>query len=133
MATKYLFNLQTALYEALTGGSPSIAHGRVYDDVPQNAAFPYVHIRSTQVIPDDTSGPDTGVSSFIDIDVWSRERGNRQALELMDEIKAALHLVTLTVAGRTSAHCWVQDMRLLLDPDGVTRHGIVTIEVKHRS
>lgn len=131
--TAYSWNLQKAIFSLLNGNSPTIVGGRIYDDVPQNATFPFIEIGESQGIPDDTSLGDQGMSEFIDLHVWSRYRGKRQIKELMDDIHTALHGVSLTVTGRVSALSWVRNVRMFLEPDGMTRHGIVTIEVIHRS
>jgi len=127
------WNLQQTIYTLLTGESPSIAGDRIYDDVPQNVTFPYVEIGDGQVIPDDTSSADEGFSEFIDLHVWSRYRGKKEIKQIFGQIHAALHGVALSVTGRASALSWVRNVRQFLDPDGVTRHGVVTVEVIHRS
>jgi hypothetical protein len=35
--------------------------------------------------------------------------------------------------GRPSALAWVRTVRVITDPDGKTRHGIVSVEIIHRS
>lgn len=114
-----------------------IASGRVYDDAPSDVTYPWVEIGDRQIIPDDTSGPgsssDDGVSDFTDIHIWSRLRGKKETLGIIDQIHAALHGRALTISGRASALAWVRSVRVLNDPDGITRHGIVSVEVIHRS
>lgn len=132
------FPLQTAIYAALTGASPVIAGGRIYDDPPQavpprTVEYPYVEIGETQVIPDDTSGNDAGISEFVDLHIWSTYRGMKEVKEIAARIHDVLHEASLTVVGRTSAFAFIRNKRTLRDPDGVTRHGIVTVEIIHRS
>lgn len=128
--TDYHWAVQTALYSAISG----LAGGRVYDAPPQNVAFPYVTIDGGQVVPDDTSGDDDGMSEFIDLHIWSRYRGWKEVKQITSAIYDALHGVPLAVSGRTSALTWVRNVRPpLRDPDGITRHGIVSIEIIHRT
>lgn len=132
------FELQRTIYNALIAG-PAIAGGRVYDDVPENAAFPHVEIGERQIIPDDTNvgahgeASDDGVSDFIDLHIWSRYRGDKEVLEIFNTIHTRLHGVSLLVAGRAGALSWVRNFRSFNDPDGQTRHGVVSVEIRHRS
>lgn len=135
------WELQQAIYTALTAGSPTPVPdvgARVYDDVPQNATYPFIEIAESVATTEDVSigestAGDKGVSEFIDLHVWSQYRGKKEAKRIMASIHTALHGVSLSVAERASALSWVRTARLLLDPDGVTRHGIVTVEVIHRN
>jgi hypothetical protein len=128
---------QKTLYAVLTGASPALCDGRVYDAVPQDVAFPYVEIGTGQTIPDDSStadgGEDAGVSDFFDLHVWSRSQGQKEAREIVDVIHGLLHQQSLAIAGRASANSWVRTIRHLTDPDGVTRHAVVSVEIIHRS
>ena len=134
----FSFEVQKAIYAALTAGSPpAIAEGRVYDSPPENVAFPHVEIGEVQSIPDDTSksntADDEGISEFRELHIWSRYNGYKEAIDIGSQIHAALHGVSLTVTGRASALAWVRNKRFFRDPDGVTRHGVVSIEVIHRT
>lgn len=124
--------LQAALYDALTTASPSIAGGRIYDDVPEDAAFPYVQIGDSDAVQDDVDCSD-GLDETITLHVWSRYRGKKEAKEIIAQIRAELHAVSLTVSGRASANAWVRQSRVVLDPDGLTRHGIVSVRVVHHA
>lgn len=127
----YQWALQQALYTALTGASPAIAGGRVYDHVPQDATFPFVMIAAPQGIPDDTS-TDTGISTTYDLHTYSRYRGQKETLQLISQIYDELHGQSLTVTGRTSAHSWVRSDRTFEEPDGLTMRGVVEVEIVHR-
>lgn len=120
--------VQTAVYDALIAAS--VAGGRVHDDVPQDVAFPYVAIDASQVIADDVTCAD-GSDEFVDLHIWSRYRGWKEVKEIADAIHGALHAVSLTAAGRTTTHAFVQSFRTLRDPDGVTRHGVITLRISH--
>ena len=131
------FALQTAVYAALT--TPALAEvSKVVDHPitdPQASDFPFVQIGDEDYQPDDTDdgGGDGGVGEFITVHVWSRYRGKKQAKAICSEIYDRLHGASLTVTGRASALCWVRSRLILNDPDGLTRHGVVNIEIIHRS
>ncbi len=135
--TDFAGEVQTAVYDALTAASPTIAGGRVYDDVPDKPDYPFIEISDGQLLTDDTTGAaedgDRGIQEFIDIHVWSRYRGKKEIYDLNAEIYDALHLKSLTVTGRASALSWVRTTRNLRDNDGITRHSVITVEIIHRS
>jgi hypothetical protein len=144
MSSDYAFALQQAIYTKLKTDN-AVAGGRVYDDAPSDAdriqqsgaAFPYVEIGESQSIPDDVSGAtesgDEGISEFVDLHIWSRKAGMKEAKDIGTMIHVLLHEVSLVVAGRASANAYVRNKRFFRDPDGKTRHGVVTVEVIHRS
>lgn len=120
--------LQTAIFTALDGvpGMPP-----VYDDVPENAPFPYV------VIGDDVSAAfdddcGSGADSMVTIHVWSTYPGRAEAKQILDLIYRTLHRSNLVIAGNVTITIDADYQMTLLDPDGVTRHGIIRFRVLTR-
>lgn len=125
-----------AAQKALFGVISSLAGGRVYDDAPADVAFPWIEIGDRQSIPDDTgtaTGSDAGMSDFFDLHIWSRAAGKKETADLVDQLHGLLHGASLSVDGRAGALAWIQTVRIIGDPDGITRHGIVSVEIIHRS
>ncbi len=94
--------LQQALHAALAGdaglqaflGTPA----RVFDQVPQDSAFPYL------VIGEDTSGPfdtktEDGMEHRLTIHTWSRYRGLKETKQIIAAVTAALDGAGLSVIG----------------------------------
>lgn len=113
--------LQVAILTALR---PALDPVPVLDDVPQGQAFPYV------VIGEDVTTP----GALIDIDseeidatlhVWSRYAGRKEAKELMAAVKAALHDQPLAVDGQDLVLLRFSFETLFIEPDGLTRHGVI--------
>lgn len=138
------WNLQTALFNLLKSANPSIAGGSVYDNLPDSvasatapdSAFPYIQIGEVDLVPDDVdsvSGRDDGVVETITLHVWSRYAGQKEVKQIAQQIKDLLHDTQITVSGRSSALAVVSMFRAFLDPDGKTRHGVLTVEVTHRN
>ena len=139
------WNLQVAIFSLLKNASPSIAGGRIYDDVPEAAEkadapdteFPYVAVGELDAIPDDVDASDgsrdDGVMETLTLHVWSRYRGQKEVKQIMQQIKNLLHDTKITVTDRSSALAEVTIMRSFIDQNGRTRHGVVTVEVTHRS
>lgn len=132
----FAFACQKAVASALLASGQ--CSGRIYDQPPQAVTFPWIEIGDRQIIPDDTvglsGGTDGGVSDFFDVHVWSRGyAGKKEAEDILDAIHGQLHGVALAVVGRASALAWIRNVRILRDPDGITHHGVVSVEVIHRS
>lgn len=140
---------QRALYTRLKGSISAVGN-RVYDDPPQSVTFPWLEIGDRQIIPDDATsatilgGSDDGVEDFFDLHIWSRgsppapgkpakKSGKQECNEIIDALHGLLHQQTLSIVGRTSGNCWITNVRAFRDPDAITRHGIVTVKIIHRT
>lgn len=120
-------DIQAAIYTKLASLSTT-----VYDDVPQNAAFPYVVIGDDTSIPlDDDCG--SGFESTITLHVWSIYKGRKQVKDIMGAIYAALHRQDLTITGGYLITMNFDYQDSFLDPDGVTRHGVIRFRLLTRS
>ncbi|PLX36999.1 MAG: hypothetical protein C0605_07990 [Hyphomicrobiales bacterium] len=129
--TGVLFNTQKAVYALLDAAA--VASGGVHDDVSDGYdTFPYVEIGETLAEPDDGSLTD-GTAEFLTLHVWSRAQGFAETKQIMEAIHTVLHGKKLTVAGRASALCWVDQVSTLRDPDGKTRHGVVRLRIVSRT
>jgi hypothetical protein len=120
-------SIQAAIYQAL-----STLSYPVYDDVPQNAEFPYI------VIGDDTSIPfdddcNVGAESTITIHVWSTYPGRKEVKQIMDSVYNRLHRQNLPIAGGYSITLNAEYQDSFLDPDGTTRHGVIRFRLLTRS
>lgn len=120
--------LQAAIFNALDGvpGMPP-----VYDDVPENVPFPYV------VIGDDVSAAfdddcGSGADSMVTIHVWSTYPGRAEAKQILELIYRTLHRSNLVIAGNVTITIDADYQMTLLDPDGVTRHGVIRFRVLTR-
>lgn len=124
------WNLQVALVDRLLADEAvkSFVDARVYDDVPQNTAFPYV------VVGDDTSidwsqDCSLGAESTITIHVWSRYSGRKEAKQIMTAIYETLNRKELTISGAQNVICHFDYEDTFLDPDGATRHGVIRLRL----
>lgn len=116
--------IQVAIYQTLTNDTAIMARVTgVYDEVPQDATFPYIVIGDDTGVQWDTD--DTlGAESTLTIHVWSRKAGRKETKEIMQLIYDALHRQELDITGMHSVVCQWEFSETLLDPDGVTRHGV---------
>ena len=125
------FDLQTILYSTLNGDSTLdgiVGNNRIFDNVPQDTDYPYVVIGNINVINRGTKTLD-GNEYNVDIDVWSTYRGKKEISEAMERIYELLHDTTYTVSGANMVISQVRNTITLVENDGITRHGVLTLSV----
>jgi hypothetical protein len=105
----------------------ALINGRVYDQPPKDAVFPYVTIGPVDSV-DDSADCITGLLVAQQIDCWSRAVGFPEVKRLADAVRASLHDadVSLTVNALVLIRC--RQTQTLRDPDGLTSHAVLAIE-----
>jgi hypothetical protein len=89
--------------------------------------FPFVQIGEAQVIGDFADCIDAS-EVFFDVHVWSRKTSLLQAKAIGSVVRAALHGAEPALAGFTLVDLRFEDARYLRDPDGITRHGVLSFK-----
>lgn len=124
------WELQKAIYAALNGNLTAIGGGNapVYDDVPADAAYPYVVLDGQSVIPQDglvrrrETRPVNG-------SIWSTYRGQREVLEILGQVYTLLDRQRLSLGGgHRTVIVRVTRQNTSRDADGVTYMGEFTAE-----
>lgn len=105
----------------------ALVNGRIYDSVPQGAAFPYVTIGPVDSVTDDADCI-TGLDVAQQIDCWSRAPGFPECKKIVDAVRASLHDFDLVLASNALAFFEHRTTRITRDPDGLTSHGILGFE-----
>lgn len=100
----------------------------VYDDVPQDAAFPYVTIGEDTLTEWDTD-TELGSQSVVTIHTWSRQRGKAETKRIQGLLYNALHRHDLSIPGYNVIDCLREMNNSALDPDGHTRHGVSNFRI----
>ncbi len=93
------WDLQQAVHQTLAADSAVLAllgAARVYDHVPQRAAFPYLALAAFTV-RDWATGTEPGTEIIFTINIWSRAAGHKEAHHLADAVRAALHDASLAL------------------------------------
>jgi len=119
------FQLQTTIYSALNVSAITSNLGcGVYDEVLENATYPFISLGEETAI--DYSTKDTNGGEYtINIHIWSQYKGAKQTKEIMDKIHDLLHDSNLTVSGFNLINLRFEFSDIMRDPDGVTRHGVM--------
>jgi len=96
------FALQQAIFAALSASSDlqALIGNRLFDFVPPDSIFPYVVLGDGNE-SDWSTATEDGTEHAVQIDVWSREPGHKEAKEIADVIRATLNNAALTVTGAT--------------------------------
>jgi hypothetical protein len=99
----------------------------VYDEVPENATFPYVVLndQTTEKVDDTFDGQ--SVQGTFTIDIWSRQLSWQESLAILGRLNALLHRqtqATLPLPGGVWSLIGIRydNMVQARDPDGISRH-----------
>lgn len=120
------WDLHTAIYDRLQafGTLTALVGGRILDHVTQDETFPYVKIGEELVTTSWDTHDSKGSNNIVVLHVWSRYRGIKEVKDIQQAIYDALHQHSLTVSGADTITCEFDSANYVLDPDGLTRHGI---------
>lgn len=126
--TVHSWELQKAVYSSLNGGSITDYNGDaiagVFDDVPEETAYPYIVIGEETAI--DGSAKDKDIFEHtLTIHIWSQYRGRRDIKEIMKQVHDLLHDSALSVSGASMVNMRQEFQTTLLEGDGITRHGVM--------
>lgn len=123
--------LQRAIFNRLVEdyGVGALVADRIYDNRPEDSAMPCITFGPTQRIMEDMDCIE-GERHYIQIDVWDRSQGRKvNAERICDAVKAALHDASLSLIDpHAVGECLVEDIRVFIDSDGLTAHGVITLE-----
>jgi hypothetical protein len=121
--------LQIAIVSRLkaTAAVMDLIADRVFDSVPEDAAFPYVTVGEGDETSDDVDCID-GFEISLDVDVWSREVGFPEAKAISDAVRRALKSPQLSISTNSLVYFRHRQTRFVRDPDGKTSHAVLTFE-----
>jgi len=125
------FDLQTIIYTTLNGDSTLdgiIGDNKIFDNVPQDTAYPYVIINNETAVNRGTKTVD-GNEYTVDLEVWSQYRGKKEIKDAMERIYALFHDANFAVSGADMVVSQVRNVLTLVESDGITRHGVLTLSV----
>ena len=120
------FAIQSAIYSRLNNDSTltnSLGAG-IYDEVQEGNSYPFVTIGRDSSIDYSTKDVD-GSEYTVNLDIWSQYKGSKETKEIIDRIHDLLHYYSLSVTGFNLINIRFEFADILIDPDGVTRHGVI--------
>ncbi|WP_201319142.1 DUF3168 domain-containing protein [Paenibacillus sp. EPM92] len=129
---KAIMPTQTALYNFLKGNATLISKVKgVFDEVPQDQAFPYVVFGEFTSTPYKTFGRG-GENVEAVIWVCSRYKGFKEAIDIGGVITELLDGdvdTKLTIAGYEHVMTKYKSAQTQRDNDGTTRYAILTFDI----
>tara|TARA_R100000734_G_C3291741_1_gene83487 strand:+ start:418 stop:828 length:411 start_codon:yes stop_codon:yes gene_type:complete len=122
------FALQQAIFTALDNATINDVSGNsitgVFDDVPENTAYPYIVIGEETATNIDTKDKDAHEHTLT-IHVWSQYRGRKEIKNIMSSVYTTLHNASITVSGASLVNIRHEFENTLTEADGITRHGVM--------
>lgn len=115
-----------AVYVALDATSGLT--GIISESLSNADPFPKIWIEDGGA--DDWSNKDdNGLEAFVNLHIGSQKEGTKEIRGLMDKCHSALHNVDLVLANGQSVLCQFVRHDVVIDSDGITRHGIMRFKL----
>lgn len=120
--------IQAAVYAYLTDAS--ICDGRVYDNPEQarTLEYPYIEFAGAVAVNGDDSTGD-GLEWSLTLHVWSEAHGQKEANEISDLIRAALHRKAFTTSSDIDCICWFDSAQNLKADDGEGWQAVIRLRI----
>jgi hypothetical protein len=119
--------LRAAIHDALAADAALVSllgGGKVYDEPPRAAAFPYVTLGETR-IADFSAGGEPGEEHQLTLHAWSRQGGHKQAHEIAGALLQALDDAPLSLDDHTLVNLRFSVADIRREADGRTYHALV--------
>ena len=118
--------LQKAIFEALAanGALAAMVGTRVFDHAPANAAFPYITFGRTSLY-DWSTGTESGTEQLFTLHVWSKAKGKKEALEIMELARGTLHDAALELEGHKLVNLRLEFSEARYDDRNEAHHGLL--------
>lgn len=119
--------LRAAIHDALIADSAlsaALGGGKIYDEVPRAAAFPYVTLGEARLIDASADGGTTQEHQLT-LHAWSRKGGHREAHVITGALLQALDDTPLTLDGQRLVNLRFSIADIRRESDGRTYHALV--------
>lgn len=120
--------VQTALFAALRADADltAIVGDRVFDHAPANVAFPCISF-GRAAASDWSTATEDGVELLLTLHVWSKAKGKREALEIMDAVRAVLHDAAPALDEHRLVNLRLVSAEARYDEDQAVQHGLMRL------
>jgi hypothetical protein len=118
--------LQKAIFGALgvNAALTALVGSRILDHAPANVAFPYITFGRTSVY-DWSTGTESGAEQLFTLHVWSKAKGKKEALEIMDLVRGTLHDAALALEGHELVNLRLEFSEARYDDRNEAHHGLL--------
>lgn len=122
-------SVQEAVYDTLSNSAALttlIGADNVHDHVEQDYdGFPYVTIGEDVFTENDTDDSNGHIVTCT-VHTWSRKLGRKETKQIQEVIYGLFHKQNLSITGYNVVNIYQEDVQTMVDPDGITRHGVQT-------
>jgi hypothetical protein len=119
--------LQKAVFEALAADAAVTAllgSGKIYDRAPANVAFPYLTFGRTSIF-DWSTGTESGTEQLFTVHVWSKAKGKKETLAIMEAVRALLDDGSLELDQHHLVNMRLEFAEARYDEDLSVHHGLL--------
>lgn len=119
--------LQKAIFDTLKGDAGLIGllgGAKIYDRAPANVVFPYITFGRTSIY-DWSTGTESGTEQLITLHIWSKAKGKKETLDIMERAKALLHDQPLALETQALVNCRLEFAEARHDDDLDVYHGLL--------
>ena len=97
---------------------------RIFDHAPANVAFPYITFGRTSVY-DWSTGTENGAEQLFTLHVWSKAKGKKEVLEIMELARSTLHDAALDLDGHQLVNMRLEFSEARYDDRNEAHHGLL--------
>jgi hypothetical protein len=119
--------LQKAVLDALVGDAALtalIGGPNVFDHTPAHVAFPYITFGRTSIY-DWSTGTESGSEQLFTLHIWSKARGKKETLAIMEAAKALLDDAALSLDQHHLVNMRLEFAEARYDDDLSVHHGLL--------
>jgi Protein of unknown function (DUF3168) len=123
--------LQKAVFEALAADAALtslLGGGKIYDHAPANVAFPYLTFGRTSIF-DWSTGTESGTEQLFTLHVWSKAKGKKETLAIMEAARALLDDAALELDEHHVVNMRLEFAEARYDEDLSVHHGLLRFRV----
>jgi hypothetical protein len=119
--------LQKAIFASLheDGALVGLLGGaKIHDHAPANVSFPYVTFGRTSLY-DWSTGTELGNEHLFTLHVWSKAKGKKETMDIMELARERLHDQPLEMTGHHLANLRLEFSEVRYDEDQSVYHGLL--------
>lgn len=119
--------LQKAILKALRGDATLtllLGGDKFFDHTPASVTFPYITFGRTSVY-DWSTATEVGSEHLFTLHIWSKAKGRKEALDIMELAEQALHDRALTLNGHRLINLRLEFSEVRFDDDQSVYHGLL--------
>jgi hypothetical protein len=119
--------LQKAIFAALGSDAAltaALGGSRIFDQARANVAFPYITFGRTSVY-DWSTGTERGTEQLFTLHIWSKAKGSKETLEIMEMARWVLDDKSLPLDGHYLVNLRLEFAEARYDDDLAVHHGLL--------